>query len=481
MSPFQHMLRVSTATLLRLLPVPLSCVRVITFDTTATERKASTRLSTTEVQSELVHWSESLVVNSGSTNMHAALSMLKPSEAQQFVVLLSDGHANMGTTGDTALCNTAADSLASASSRPPVLFSCIGFNEPVNLQMALLNGLAALSDGTVHIVQTEDKVHEAFGDIIGDMVSVLAGNVRLERSESVDINLRFLAHQKLDGIHVSLGACRNIPFKISSPGQATFSFWDVLGAKQETLTVDIPAPAADQAVDWDVHEALILASAAELVDEVKSAKRRLRLHLSMLGPCPRASFMSPVPFSPGTGAGGVLTQSFTSDPEDDVLAAPPASKRFRPIPSILGEMQEAMTSAWQTARQEMLDEDWEPVYSKLRALLEDLNTNPNKSNKRLSGLAEQLNHLLSMEVHTDETVDTRAITLGFDLVHQRSGVRDTITPLGALDFDLTASQMASRMVSRTLSSRPDVSASSAADMLHETLAIDPSVDEEEGV
>ena len=42
MSPFQHMLRVSTATLLRLLPVPLSSVRVLTFDNLATERKART-------------------------------------------------------------------------------------------------------------------------------------------------------------------------------------------------------------------------------------------------------------------------------------------------------------------------------------------------------------------------------------------------------------------------------------------------------
>lgn len=478
MSAYQHMLRVSTATLLRLMPVPLAAVRVITFDTTAVERKASTRLETAQVQSDLVAWSESLAVSSGSTNMHAALDMLAPSEKQQFVVLLSDGHANFGVTGHTALCSKAATALGSAGSRPPVLFSCIGFNDPAHLQMSLLTGLAALTDGTVHIVQTEDKVHEAFGDIVGDMVSVLAGNIRLERAEAATINLRFLNHEKLDGLHVRLGAPRNIPFKISSKGQVSFSFWDVVTAKQETLTVDIAAPPVEQAVDWDVHEALAFATAAELIDEVKTAKKRLRLHLSMLGSSPRACFMSPLPFSPGTGAGGVLTQNFTSDPddEDEETAEPPAAKRLRSIPNIVGHMHEAMMVAWHDARKQIVDDDWEPVKSKLRELLDDIGTSPNKSNKRLQGLSEQLQQLMSTEV-TDETVDDRASNLGFDLVHQRSGVRDSITPLGALDFDITASQMASRMVSRTLSSRPDVSASSAADMLHDTLAVEPSGDE----
>ena len=498
MSPFQHMLRVSTATLVRLLPVPLSHVRVITFDNQATERKARTHLSSAEVQTELVAWSASLAVTSGSTNMYSALSKLKPSDAQQFVLLLSDGHANTGKTGHVALCSTAAVSLGDADTRPPVLFSCIGFNEPANLQMPLLNGLAALTDGTVHIVQTEDKVHEAFGDIVGDMVSVLAGNVRLLRSESAHVNSRFLTHEKLKGIHVRLGAPRHIPFKVSSNGSATFSFWDVLNQKEDTVTVDIVVPPKEQAVDWDVHEALLFTSAAELVDEFDTAKKRLRLHLSMLGACPRASFMSPIPFSPGTGAGGALhssgsgagmhfsgpgvfTQSFTTDPEDednnDGSAPPP--KRIRAIPTILHDMQESMTRAWHDARASMLDEDWEPIKNKLRLLLADVEINPNKSGKRLQGLAHELQKLLATEVDTDESVDARATNLGFDLVHQRSGVRDTITPLGALDFDLTASQMASRMVSRTLSSRPDVSASSAADMLHDTLAIEPSADDTE--
>ena len=476
MSPFQHMLRVSTSTLLRLLPVPLSWVRVLTFDNIATEKKPRTHLSTPEVQADLVSWSDSLTVTSGSTNMHDALFKLKPTDTQHFVVLLSDGHANLGpTTADKELCKVARDTLA--PSNGPVLMSCIGFNEPENLQMPLLNGLAALCDGTVHIVQTEDKVHEAFGDVVGDMVSVLAANVHLSsKSDDVVVNERFLSGSKLKGIHIRLGAPRHIPFRITKAGRVELSFWDVLQSKQVNITVDMPDPPAEQAVDWDVHEALLFAQAADLLEEVQVAKKRLRVNLALLGSSPRASFNSPVPYiggGTGAGAAGITPGlSNTADPEDDADVNEPPSKRQ----AVLDTMRLAMLEAWMKARDTVIDEDWTPVKNKLVAFVKEIETNPHARGKRLSALSSEFLELIAAEVTLDSCMEQRENNLGFSLLHQRSGVRDSVAPLGALEFDVTASQMASRMVSRTLSHRPEVSASSAAEMLHDTLAVDLSAD-----
>jgi len=473
MSPFQHMLRVSTATLLRLLPVPLSSVRVLTFDNLATERKARTQIATPEVQADLVEWSNTLRVTNGSTNMHDALSNLRPTDTQHFVVLLSDGHANLGAkTSDKDLCATAHASLSASAA--PVLMSCIGFNEPEHLQMPLLNGLASLCDGTVHIVQTPEKVHEAFGDVIGDMVSVLAGNVSLNfKSPDVCLDERFVTGGKLKGLHVRLGAPRHIPFRISGAGQVKLSFWDVLAAEERSLTIDVPTPPEEQAINWDVHEALLFSRAADLLDEVKTAKQSLRVHLALLGCCPRASFNSPVPYvGGGTGAGGGVGLSNTDDPQD--IHEPPSKRQ-----AVLDTMRLSMVKAWMTARDELVAETWEPVKAKLVAFREDLGTNPNKDSKRLSALSNQFLDLIAAEDHAD-SIDDRADNLAFDLVHQRSGVRDAVAPLGALEFDLTPSQMASRMVSRTLSHRPEVSAASAAEMLHDTLAVDLSAGDSQG-
>jgi hypothetical protein len=474
MSPFQSMLRISTATLLRLLPVPLSSVRVLTFDNLATERKARTQLATAEVQADLVEWSRTLGVTNGSTNLYDALVKLRPTDTQHFVVLLSDGHANLGAkTSDKDLCATARASLSASAA--PVLMSCIGFNEPDHLQMPLLNGLASLCDGTVHIVQTPEKVHEAFGDVIGDMVSVLAGNVCLDtKSINVCLDERFVTGGKLKGLHVRLGAPRHIPFRISAAGQVTLSFWDVLASKQASLTVDLPNPPEDQVLDWDVHEALLFSRAAELLEEVKAAKQSLRVHLALLGSCPRASFNSPVPYIGGTGAGGGLSPglSNTDDPQD--IHEPPSKRQ-----AVVDTMRLSMVKAWVTARDELIADTWDPVKAKLVAFREEIATNPNKDTKRLSALSTQFLDLIAAEDHTD-SIDDRADNLAFDLVHQRSGVRDAVAPLGALDFDLTPSQMASRMVSRTLSHRPDVSAASAAEMLHDTLAVDLSAGDSQG-
>jgi len=477
MSPFQHMLRVSTSTLLRLLPVPLSWVRVVTFDNLATERKARTQLATPEVQADLVAWSDTLTVTSGSTNMHDALVKLTPTDTQHFVLLLSDGHANLGPkTSNEDLCRVAREALNPSTG--PVLMSCIGFNEPENLQMPLLNGMAALCDGTVHIVQTPEKVHEAFGDVVGDMVSVLAGNVHLESKSSDDIvlNERFLGVNKLKGLHIRLGAPRHIPFRITKTGRVTLSFWDVIDAKDGTLAIDLPDPPAEQAIDWDVHEALLFSTATQLLDDVQRAKKHLQTQLVLLGACPRASFNSPVPFAGGgTGAGGLgsLSPGFSNEHTDDPhdIHEPPSKRQ-----AVLDTMRLSMLQAWTTARDQIIEQEWAPVKAALVAFVDDIKTNPNHAGKRLSTLADEFQELIATEF--ENTHDDRESNLFFALVHQRSGVRDAVAPLGSLDFDLTASQMASRMVSRTLSHRPDVSGVSAAEMLHDTLAVDLSADDD---
>ena len=100
MKPHEESLRTACSALVRLLPTDSSTVRIVTFDSEATEFVPRTHLSlvTQDAINEKV---KTIVVSDRRTNVHDALMMVTNDMTQQgkhVLVVLSDGIANEGVT-----------------------------------------------------------------------------------------------------------------------------------------------------------------------------------------------------------------------------------------------------------------------------------------------------------------------------------------------------------------------------------------------
>ena len=166
MQPHEESLRTACSALVRLLPTDSSTVRIVTFDSEATEFVPRTHLSLV-TQDALNEKVKTIVVSDRRTNVHDGLVMVTNDMTQggkHVLVVLSDGVANEGVTGSYAI-------LSSLKLPRFTTAVCIGFAHHSDLQMDLLTGIAKMTDGHLHTPQSQTALQESFGDIAGDIIS----------------------------------------------------------------------------------------------------------------------------------------------------------------------------------------------------------------------------------------------------------------------------------------------------------------------
>lgn len=455
MKPFENLLQVSTSTLVKLLPIGSTSVRLITFDDTA-EEVCKVHLSSSKEQEEVLTKTFSLKVSSGSTNLNAALELLKPSTtSMQSIVLLSDGHANAGkATESKDLVKTVQNMLE--KNELPVLFTTIGFNDPSHLQMEVLKDLASLTDGSMHIVQTAEKVQESFGDVMCDGLTTIATNLQF-KTVGCTVCPKLSGKEKLNGIHVRIDAKRLIPFKLDATlswKNIEIQYFNVLSNKQEVLKVELPVPPTTGNVNVEVDEACILSVSAIAIEEMLKAKKQFSLAKQAIGPAPRPPFLSPSPGIGGLFAHSPKRQALQSEKDVEV------EKKLL----IVYEEKVALYNE-QVKKMEALIMD--PAKEKIKAIMDRIDANERKELSVLKSLRNELQELYSSEVQ--DTLEERIQNLTFDLVNQRACVRDMCAPLGTLSFQSTPTQNVVRMVSRCLSQQPEVNAETATQVFEDSL------------
>ncbi len=167
MRPHEESLRTACSALVRLLPTDSSTVRIVTFNSEASEFVPRTHLSlvTQDAISEKV---KTIVVSDRRTNIYDGLMMvtndMSSLQGKHVLVVLSDGVANESITGTYAI-------LSSLTLPRFTTAICIGFAHPLDLQMDLLTGIAKMTDGHLHTPQSQTALQESFGDIAGDIIS----------------------------------------------------------------------------------------------------------------------------------------------------------------------------------------------------------------------------------------------------------------------------------------------------------------------
>jgi Mg-chelatase subunit ChlD len=117
----------------------------------------------------------------GSTNMSAGLlearALVEPptSGRKQGLILLTDGHANIGVYSEQGLIEILT---RIQSESPGLSLTTVGYGVDHNAEM--LTNLAKAGGGAYNVVNTLEDVATVFGDILGGLVSVSAQKVEIQ-------------------------------------------------------------------------------------------------------------------------------------------------------------------------------------------------------------------------------------------------------------------------------------------------------------
>jgi hypothetical protein len=379
MQPHQEMLNTSLNTLKKLMPKCAS-IRTVVFDDYARE-----------------HYGKSIIVSSGKTNLASALEMIRPTDNPQLVLLLSDGFAN---TGSFTVPNEIVEysRLLFSKYEFPIIFNTIGFNSPANLQLEILNGLAKMTDGNSHVVQTHEKVFEAFGDIVSELISITHADITFAGVQT---------DEKLHGRHLRVGETRRIPFTYNG-NDLKISAWDITEKKQ--IDIEVPLKISSESISDEVREVFLVREGEELLRE----------------------------FIDGKAQFAELSRNL-QDPFDDkpFYASPSLENAFGRSKKRHAESMRVLNNQARIENNEKIRQViFNPIEAKIQTYLQNL-----PSSKFLDVIR---NELTRREMNANDFA-----ALQFDLTMRRSRIG------GHFDFEASESQMASREISRHVSLNPE--------------------------
>jgi uncharacterized protein YegL len=155
---------------------------VITFDITAKLKVINKKL-TEEGKVEIKTIIASLVAG-GGTNMSDALqksslTLMKDTNFKQCILLLTDGHANIGSINPDELIPLVTNSISYTS------FTSIGYGTDHNTN--LLKSIATEGGGSYNVVSSLEDTASVFGDILGGLQTCIAQNVLIEYPTSSEL------------------------------------------------------------------------------------------------------------------------------------------------------------------------------------------------------------------------------------------------------------------------------------------------------
>lgn len=162
---------------------------VITFNTNAKVKVLNKKL-TEEGKTEIKTIIASLVAG-GGTNMSealqkASLTFMKDTNCKHCVLLLTDGHANIGSINPDELLLLVKNNIQIAS------YTSIGYGTDHNTN--LLKSIATEGGGSYNVVSSLEDTASVFGDILGGLQTCIAQNVLIEYPTSSELLTSYAIH-----------------------------------------------------------------------------------------------------------------------------------------------------------------------------------------------------------------------------------------------------------------------------------------------
>lgn len=137
----------------------------------------------------------------GSTNMSAGLldsrSLVEPADSgrKQGIIMLTDGHANIGVMKEEGLVEIVR---RIQTESPGVTLTCVAYGVDHNSE--LLTALAKTGGGAYNVVKNLEDVATVFGDILGGLVSVSAQGVQVQLPPGAEANTPYRCEKDAAGM-----------------------------------------------------------------------------------------------------------------------------------------------------------------------------------------------------------------------------------------------------------------------------------------
>lgn len=137
----------------------------------------------------------------GSTNMSAGLldarNLVEPGESgrKQGIILLTDGHANVGVMQEDGLTNILKQI---QTEFPGVSLTTVAYGVDHNAE--LLTNMGKVGGGAYNVVKNLEDVATVFGDILGGLVSVSVQGVQIQLPPGAEANTHYRCEKDAAGM-----------------------------------------------------------------------------------------------------------------------------------------------------------------------------------------------------------------------------------------------------------------------------------------
>ena len=182
---------------------PKDKLSIVTFSQVA--RIVINGVSTTNEEKENIRTRISLIRPESNTNLSGGIiaaqdCLSSESGFKQGVLILTDGHANVGVTGpkDIVKLSTNLSRLFTGTS-----ISTIGYGTDHTVE--LLQDISSEGGGSYYVVNDMEDVAQVFGDILGGLLSCVAQQVTVQLPLGCEIKTRYAVHNVANKVEVVIG------------------------------------------------------------------------------------------------------------------------------------------------------------------------------------------------------------------------------------------------------------------------------------
>jgi secreted protein with Ig-like and vWFA domain len=169
---------------------PEDKVSIITFSEAA--RTILSQVAVTAVEKENIRARISIMRPETNTNLSASIVECRASlstdttTVKQGVILLTDGHANLGLTRPQDILELVQNTIAKFSGTS---ISCVGYGGDHNAE--LLQSISTEGGGSYYMVNNLEDVAAVFGNILGGLISCTAQQVRVLLPAGTELKSRY--------------------------------------------------------------------------------------------------------------------------------------------------------------------------------------------------------------------------------------------------------------------------------------------------
>lgn len=234
------------------------------------------QLAVTAEEKENIRARISVLREDNNTNLSAAIILARDTllaedvrgAVKQGILLLTDGHANMGVTRGEFLMEIVRNTM---NQFPGTSISCIGYGTDHNVD--LIQQISAVGGGAYYVVNNLDDVATVFGDVLGGLASCTLQQIRVLLPVNCELRTRYAVRSDREGTEVTIG---DLPAGMSAVFLARIPAGTAVSAKAFCLTNLSTVEIAARVVRADDEERRVNGEAHYLRFEVLALLDRAR-------------------------------------------------------------------------------------------------------------------------------------------------------------------------------------------------------------